>query len=82
MTGNKCLLTNLQPSSLDFVIFEDDAKVSVLRSCSLKILGMPKRRDSLLVEGLKANLINIGQLCDQNLFVKFTKDRCIVLDQN
>ena len=28
------------------------------------------------------NLINVNQLCDQDLFVRFTKDKCIVLDQD
>ena len=82
MTRSKCLFTNLQPPSLDFVTFGDGAKGSVLGSSSLNILGRPKLRDVLLVEGCKANLINIGQLCDQNLLVKFTKDRCTVIDQN
>ncbi|KAG9450514.1 hypothetical protein H6P81_010479 [Aristolochia fimbriata] len=29
---------------------------------------------------LKAKLISISQLCDQNLYVKFTKDGCLVMD--
>ena len=45
MIGNKCLLTNILPFSLDFVTFGDDAKRSVLGSGSLNILGMPKLRD-------------------------------------
>ena len=80
MTGNEYLLTNLQPYSFAFVTFGDGAKGSVLGSCSLNVMGMPKLRDVLLVEGLKVNMINIGQLCNQNLFVKFTNDRCIVLN--
>ena len=35
-----------------------------------------------LIDGLKANLIIINQLCDQDLFVRFTKDKCIVLDKD
>ena len=34
------------------------------------------------INGLKANLINISQLCDQDLLVRFAKDKCIVLDQD
>ena len=82
MIGNKWSLSNVLPSSLDLVTFKDGAKGSVLRSRSLNVPGLPKLRDVLLVNGLKANLINFSQLCDQDLFVKFTKDKCIVIDQD
>ena len=55
MTGNEYLLTNLQPYSLAFVTFGDCEKGSVLGSRSLNVMGMPKLRDVLLIEGLKAN---------------------------
>ena len=35
----------------------------------------------MLVEGLKANLISISQLCDEGMSVKFNKEKCIVIDQ-
>ena len=57
-------------------------KGSVLGSRSLTVPGMSELRDVLLVEGLKSILISISQLCDQDLFVKFTKDKCIVLPSN
>ncbi|XP_039141254.1 uncharacterized protein LOC120278571 [Dioscorea cayenensis subsp. rotundata] len=38
-------------------------------------------KNILHVEGLKANLLSISQLCDQNLVVKFTKERCVVYDE-
>ena len=82
MTGNKWLLSNILPLSLDSINFEDDAKGSVLRSGSLNVLGFPKLRDALLINKLKINLININQLCDQDLFVKFKKDKCIVIDHD
>ena len=61
--------------------FRDSAKGSVLESRSLNVPSLPKLRDVLLVDEIKANLISISQLCDQDLFVRFTKDKCIVLDQ-
>ena len=82
MIGYKCLLTNLQQSNLYYVTFGDGVKGRVLGSSYLNVPGMLKLRVVLLVEGLKANLIIISQLCDQDFFVKFTKDRCIVLYQN
>ena len=82
MTSNKWLLSNILPSSLDSITFGDDAKGSVLGSSFLNIPSLPKLRDVLLVVGLKANMININQLCDQDLFVRFTKDKCIVVNWN
>ena len=35
-----------------------------------------------LFEGLKANLISISQLCVQNLFVRFTKNSCLMVDES
>ena len=82
MATNKHLLINVRPSSLNSITFGDDAKGSNLGLGSLNIPGLSKLRDVPLVGGLKANLISINQLCDQDLFVKFTNDRCVVLDRN
>ena len=76
------LLSNVLPSILDFVTFGDGAKGSVMWIGSFSVLGFPKLRDVLLIDGLKANLISINQLCNQDLFVKFPKDKCIVVDQD
>ena len=75
-------ISNVLLSGLDSETFWDNAKGSVLGLGSLKVLGLPKLRDVLLVSGLKANLISISQLCDQDLFLKFTKDKGIVIDQD
>ena len=53
--------------------FGDGVQGAILESGILKVPGMRKLENVLLVEGLKPNLINISQLCDQNLFFKFTK---------
>ena len=76
MTGNKCLLSYLQSSNQDFVTFRDGAKETVLRTGSLITLSMYKLGNVLLV-----NPIRVSQLCNQNLLVKFTKDRYTVHDQ-
>ena len=84
----KCLsLSNVLPSSLHSsslysITFEDGEKGSVLGSRYLNVPDFPKLRNVLLVDELKFNLISTSQLCDQDLFVKFTKDKCIVIDQD
>ena len=77
--GNTKFLTNLQPCNLESVIFSD-AKGTVIGNGHLKVPNNPKLENAFLVDGLKANLINISQLCDHNLFVKFIKDKCSVTD--
>ena len=76
MTGNKEFMKNIQPWNLGSMTFGDGAKGIVIGSGLLKVLGMPELENVLLMNGLKVNLINISQLCDQNLSVKFTKDKC------
>ena len=82
MIGEKWMQSNFLPSSLDSVTFGDDVKGSVQGLGSLNVPGFPKLRDFLLVDGLKANLISISQLSDQDLFVKLKKDKCIMIDQD
>ena len=60
--------------------FGDGMKRRVLGKGTLDIDGLPRFESLLHVEGLKANLISISQLCDQNLFVKFTKNTCKVFN--
>ena len=80
MTDNKELLSNLQPCGLDQVTFGDGVRATVFGCGLLQVQGMPKLDNVLLVDGLKSNLIIICQLCDHNLLVKFTKNKCSVLD--
>ena len=80
--GNREFLTNLQPWSLESITFGDGGKGKVLRSVSLKVPGMPKLENVLLVDGLKVNLISISQLCDDNLFIQFTKGSHLVTNSS
>ena len=80
MTGNKEFLTKLQPCNLESVTFDDGANCIVIGNGLLKIPGMPKLENVLLMNELKVNLIGISRLCDQNLFVQFTEDKCLVTD--
>ena len=75
MTGNKEFLTNLQPCSLEPITFGDGGKGKILGCGSLKVLGMTKLENILLMGGLKVKLISISQLCDDNLFVYVTPQR-------
>ncbi|CAM8892403.1 unnamed protein product [Rhodiola kirilowii] len=65
-----------------FVTFGDGGKGQVIGCGTLKVPDLPVLKDTLLVEGLKVNLISISQLCDGGYHVKFTHDSCHVLDNN
>ena len=82
MIGNKDLLIDLRPCNLKFVTFGEGVMGVVLGSGIPKASCMPKLENVLLVEGLKANLISISQLRYHNLFVKFIKNKCLVVDSS
>ena len=80
MIGNKNFLTNLQPSNLESMTFGDGAIDTMICSGLLKVPSKPKLENVLLLNGLNVNLIRISQLCDHNLFYKFTEDKCSFTD--
>ena len=49
MTSNKEFLTNLQPCNLESVTFGDGAKGTIIGNSLLKVPGMPKLENVLLV---------------------------------
>ena len=73
MTGNNEILTNLQPSNMEFATFADGVKGTIPGSGMLNVLDLTKLKIVFLVEGLKANLISFSQLCDQDLYVNFVR---------
>ena len=82
MTGNRKYLTNYHIVVESHVAFGDGEKGRVLGKWTLNADGLPRLKNVLHVEGLKANLLSINQLCDQKLNVKFTKNSCKVLNKS
>ena len=81
MTGTREFLINIKPYKNCFVTFGDGAKAYIIGKGQLVHPGAQCLTEALLVEGLKPNLISIGQLCNLELNVNFTKTKCLVLDQ-
>ena len=80
MTGNKGLFKTLFEGKIGTVTFGDGSK-SVIRGIgTVDIQGLPVFEDVWYVDGLKANLLSISQLCDNGLNVLFTKYECKILD--
>ena len=80
MTGNKDLFKTLFEGKIGTVTFGDGSK-SVIRGIgTVDIPGLPVFEDVWYVNGLKANLLSISQICDNGLNVLFTKYECEILD--
>ena len=82
MTGNANILTNFKSWKCGVVTFGDGMTGNILGKGTLNIEGLPKLKNVLLVDRLKANLISISQICDQGFYVNFSHDECNVLNQN
>ncbi|XP_060974085.1 uncharacterized protein LOC133039254 [Cannabis sativa] len=78
MTGNKKLLVNFKDEKGGSATFGDGNKGQIAGRGDVNVNGAAHLTNVLYVRGLKANLISIGQLCDDNLSVSFTKTQCLV----
>ncbi|XP_019192764.1 PREDICTED: uncharacterized protein LOC109187072 [Ipomoea nil] len=81
MTGNPHYLENIQYKNEGHVTFGDGGKGQIIASGTLNVHGLPRLPRVFLVQGLKANLISISQLCDDELKVEFSKENCKVYNQ-
>ncbi|KAG9451351.1 hypothetical protein H6P81_011316 [Aristolochia fimbriata] len=80
MTGKSDLLNNISYTESGQVTFGDGGKGTITGKGTLNVDGLPRLKNVLLVQGLKANLFSISQLCDENLHVHFTSEKCLVAD--
>jgi len=79
MTCNKALFKTLFEGKIGIVTFGDGSK-SVIRGIGMvDILGLSVFEDVWYVDGLKANLPSISQICNNGLNVLFTKYECEIL---
>lgn len=74
MTGNKEYLSNIVYFKENKVTFGDGSKARIIGKGVLSTDYMPEMKNVLLVKGLKANLISISELCDEELHVEFNKE--------
>ena len=81
MTGNKTFFKTLFEGKIGTVTFEDGSKSIIQGIGTIDIPGLPVFEDVWFVDGLKANLLSISQICDNGLNVLFTKGECEILDE-
>ncbi|XP_010424090.1 PREDICTED: uncharacterized protein LOC104709129 [Camelina sativa] len=82
MTGNPNFLSAYEEITGGKVTFGDGGKGSIRGKGQLEDDNQPSLINVYYVEGLKANLISINQLCDEGLRVIFTKIDCQAVDKN
>jgi transposase InsO family protein len=82
MSGNKSLFSSLEKFLGGKVMFGDGLQANIIGKGCVKLDGLPTLENVMLVDGLKANLLSISQLCDSGMLVNFTKNVCHVLKDN
>ncbi|XP_024011253.1 uncharacterized protein LOC112086523 [Eutrema salsugineum] len=76
MTGNRSYLRNFKKIKGGRVTFGDGSVGAIQGKGITKDEDQPDLVNVYLVQGLKANLISISQLCDEGLIVIFTNKGC------
>ena len=67
MTGNKSFFETLVMEEGGKVTFGDGSKRNVVGKGTIPVPGLPSLSDALYVDGLKANLISISHLSDEDI---------------
>ena len=81
MTVDKSLFKSLKEKIGDFVTFGNESHAQVLGKGTIEIPELPLLKDVLYIKGLKANLLSITQICDEDFLVRFSKKGCIIIDK-
>ena len=80
MTGNKGLFKTLFEGKIGTITFGDGSKSVIKGIGTVDIPGLLVFEYVWYVDGLKANLLSISQICDNGLNILFIKYECEILD--
>ena len=78
MSGEEQLFNNVTKQDLGSVTFGDNSKARAVGIGSVGFVGTTQVEQVLLIDGLKHNLLNISQLCDEGNIITFEHDKCII----
>ena len=81
MIGDKFLFNMLKEKISDYVTFGDGSHAQVLGKGTIEIPRLPLLKDVLYIKGLKANLLSITQICDEDCLVQFSRKGCIIINE-
>ena len=82
MTGDKSLFKSLKEKEDGYVTFGDCNHSQVLEKGMVEIPRLPLLTDVLYIKGLKANLLSLTQICDEDFLVQFSKKGCVILNED
>ncbi|KAA0037651.1 gag-pol polyprotein [Cucumis melo var. makuwa] len=82
MTGNRSFFTELEECASGHVTFGDGAKGKIIAKGNIDKSNLPCLNEVRYVDGVKANLISVSQLCDQGYSVNFNNNGSVVTDKN
>ena len=80
MIGSEALFKTLFEGKIRTVTFRDRSKSVICGIGTIDILGLLIFEEVWYVDGLKANLLSINQICDNGMNLLFTKYECEILD--
>ena len=81
MTRDKSLFKSLKGKEDGYVMFGDGSHSQVLEKGTIDISGLSLLTDVLYIKVLKANLLSITQICDEDFLVQFSKKGCLILSE-
>ena len=81
MTGDKSLFKSFNEKVGDYVTFRDGSHAQVLGKGTIEIPRLPLLKDVLYIKGLKANLLSITQIYDEDFLVQFLKKGCVIINE-
>ena len=61
--------------------FGNGSHAQVLGKGTVEIPRLPLLKDVLYIKGLKANLLRITQIYDEDFLVHFSKKGCVIIDE-
>ena len=82
MIGDKSLFKSLKEKEDGYVRFGDGSHSQVLEKGMIDIPRLPLLINVLYIKGLKANLLSIAQICDEDFLVQFSKKWCVILSED
>ena len=82
MTGDRSLFKVFESKKGGNVTFGDGSKSQIKGKGIISLPGLPEIANVLYMEGLRVNLLNISQICDQDFMVLFLKGKCLVMDES
>ena len=81
MTGDKSLFKSLKEKVSDYVTFGNGSHAQVLGKGTVVIPRLALLKVVLYIKVLKANLLSITQICDEDFLVQFLKKGCVIIDE-